>query len=245
MKRFTVAMLASAFACSLGAYAQSEKQPERQVEKQAHKQAEKQADKKTEKGAEAGGQMDPAMEAMMKAGAPGAQHKLLEQFEGTWIAEVKEFGTDGSVKSTSPGTMNCKMMFGGRYLHSEFESSFGGMTFKGAGTIGYNNLEKRVESTWVDSMSTQTMYMTGQWDAAGKVLTLTGECVDPTTSQRTTMKEVSTWSGKDACVQEMFDGKGVKVMEISYKRGPAREAKKEAKAEAKREKQTEKQVEKK
>jgi len=230
MKRMAMALLASV-ACASMAMGQAEQQPAKKVERQAQVSGQKQADKKTGDAAQPGGAMDPAMEAMMKAAAPGPQHKLLEQFEGSWIAEVKEFNTDGSVKSTSPGKMSCKMTLGGRFVHAECESSWEGMSFKGAGMMGYNNADKRVESMWVDSMGTGMLMMTGQWDDAGKVLTISGECTDPSNGQKMVMKEVTTWTGKDTCVQEMFDGKGQKMMQISYKRAE----KKDVKASEKRE----------
>lgn len=236
MKRLAFAMLFTSLAFSPLALAQTDKQPAKKdapavkVERNAKEQP-----KST----------NPAAEAWAKAGEVGPMHKLIAQYEGEWTTEAREFGTDGTPSSADKGKMSCKMVLGGRFLHSELDGRYKGQFFKGSGLMGYNNVDKRVESTWAESTGTGISMMTGQFDAAGKVLTLTGEYTDPVSGKKTTIKEVTTWTGPDAYKSEFFDEKGTKTMEISYTKGTgAKELKKEAKTEAKEEK-AEKKAEKK
>lgn len=161
-------------------------------------------------------------EAWEKAGQPGANHKLLSQFEGEWQAEAKEFMPGGGTPESTKGGLRCKMMFGGRYLHMEFEGKMHEKAYHGAGLMGYNNTDKKFETTWADSMNTALSVMSGTADAAGKVITLTGQCTDPTTNQKIAQREVWTITDKDHFRMDFYmtmGGQEMKAMEISYTRG--------------------------
>lgn len=165
-------------------------------------------------------EMGEAEQAWMEAGTPGEMHKWIAKGVGTWDATVKMM-MPGEPEQESKATVTTRMMFDGRYAHSRFQGSFMGQPFEGLSTLGYNKAAGRFESVWIDSMSTMTMFATGHLDAAGKVLTLTGEMMDPATKKPIKQKMVTTWKSDDRFVDEMYhemDGKEVKVMEIVYTR---------------------------
>lgn len=157
------------------------------------------------------------LDAMTKAGEPGAQHKHIEQFAGQWYTLVKQFSPDGAVQSEDKGSTVCKMVMGGRFLQSEYEGRFMGSPTRGGGLMGFNNAERRVESTWAESLGTGISYMTGSFDAEGKVLTLSSEYTGPD-GAKGTIKQVTRWTGKDTYTTEFTDAKGVKLMQIEYTR---------------------------
>ncbi len=172
-------------------------------------------------------EMGEAEKAWMESGEPGEMHKWIAKSAGTWDATVKMM-MPGQPEQESKATVTTHMIFDGRYAHSKFNGEFMGMPFEGLSTLGYNKAAGRFESVWIDSMSTMTMFATGKLDAAGKVLTLTGEMMDPATKKVIKQKMVTTWKSDDQYVDEMYheqDGKEVKVMEITYKRaqGAAKE----------------------
>lgn len=163
--------------------------------------------------------------AEMPEDKPGPMHEWLKHFEGEWSCVTKEFDPmSGKEAGGGTGTMTTKLAMGGRFLVNEYDGRWDGKFFRGMGTTGYNNALKRFESTWVDSMGTQTMFMTGTADAAGKVLTCTGDMIDPMSGQKITMKEVTTITAKDAHRQDFYitmNGKELKVMEIVSTKGKA------------------------
>lgn len=160
-------------------------------------------------------------EAWMKAGQPGANHKLLAQMEGEWSADTTEM-MPGGPEAKSKGQMRSKVVLDGRFLHMEYEGKAHGQPYRGAGTMGYNNTDKRFESTWSDSMGSATSFMTGQVDASGKVFTMTGEHTNPATGKKEATKEVITIVDNGHYTMDFFmtmEGKDVKVMTIAFERG--------------------------
>jgi hypothetical protein len=190
------------------------------------------AAKQDGKGAPPAGNADAMMKAWEEAAKPGPNHKLLEWFEGEWQAEVKDLSP--GMESSDKGTLTCKMVYGGRFLSMDYDGRFHGKFFRGGGMWGYNNTDKKFESSWADSMGSMISYMTGTVSADKKVFTLSGDMTDPTAGKKISQKEVITITGKDTYKQEFFMGEQ-KVMEISYTKGKAekREDKKDEKKEEK------------
>lgn len=219
--------------------------------KKEEKKAEKKEEGKAGGGAAAGAMPDEKamMEAWEKAGTPGEKHKWIEQFEGEWQASVVEYGMDGKPGAPEKGTMSNKMALGGRFAMMEFKGRAHGKFFYGHGMLGYNNTEKRFENTWVDSMSSNIMFMTGTTDSAGRVLTMAGECMDPMSKQKCTMREVTTIVDKNTMKSDFYmtmpGAPEAKMMEITYTKGAANAESKGEKKEEKAEKKEEKKAEKK
>lgn len=178
----------------------------------------------TKAGEAAAAQAPDQAEAMawMQAMTPGEMHTWLAKGAGTWNATVTAWMTPGGPPATNQGTMTTIMTLGGRYQHFQFKGEFANMPFEGAGTLGYNNVTGKFESTWMDNMSTGTMYLTGTYDKATRTMMLSGDFIDPVTKKNITQKEVSVWADDDHIKSEFFhkgaDGKDVKVMEIAYVR---------------------------
>jgi hypothetical protein len=158
---------------------------------------------------------------MMAAMSPNEHHKALETLAGDWDAKMSFTMAPGMPPSEGTGTMKAMMILGGRQLHQTFKGTFMGMPFEGAGTIGYNNVTKQVESTWADNMGTATMFSVGTMDPSLKSFTVTGSYDDPMQG-KVTMRQVTIITDKDHYKIEFFnkgsDGKEFKSGEITATR---------------------------
>jgi len=163
------------------------------------------------------------MKIMMDAGMPNENHKNIEQLAGEWDAVVKYRMAPDQPWSESKGEMSAHMVYDGRYLHQSFTGDMGGAPFKGTGLMAYNNVAKQYESTWIDSMSTGIMFMTGSYDATKKAFICGGDSFDPMQGgKKKHTRIITTITGPDSHSEEFFepgmDGKEFKVMEIAYTR---------------------------
>ena len=181
------------------------------------------ADEKSKSAKPAAGQMDEKamMEAMAKYSTPGPEHKALEQFVGTWDANVKMWMAPGAPPQESTGTAENKMALGGRFLEQHYEGTFMNQPFTGMGYTGYDLYKKQYIGTWMDSMGTSIMNSTGTADASG-TMTFTGKMDDPVAKKTQPFKETMRVVDNDHHVFEMWspgpDGKMFKMMEITYTR---------------------------
>jgi hypothetical protein len=154
---------------------------------------------------------------------PSEQHKLLQKGAGTWDAEITVFSPlEGEPPMKSKGIEKNELLQGGMWLLTRFEGEIVGMPYHGAGTTGYDPVEKKYVGTWVDSMSPHLLTSKGEYDAAKKILNSTAQGRDVTTGQPYTAKLVTRYPDDDNRAFEMYmvgpDGQQIKTMEIKYKR---------------------------
>ncbi len=153
--------------------------------------------------------------------SPPKQHKLLQKDVGTWDAEITLFPGEGAEPVKSKGTETCKLLKGGMWLVSHFEGEMAGMEFAGAGMFGYDPTEKKYVGTWADSMSPHMMIIKGDYDAATKTMTSTGEGKEPS-GGTFVAKLISRYLDDGTRTFEMHmrgpNGKFTKMMAIKYKR---------------------------
>lgn len=165
--------------------------------------------------------VDAATEAYMKAATPGAPHERLARLAGHWTTQVKAWFAPGQPAAESTGTMDVAPILGGRYVESVHKGQMMGQPFEGREIDGYDNVAGQYVSSWIDNMGTGVLMLTGQADASGKVVTMTGDFVDPATHKKMTYKGVSTLVDDDTMRYESYmvaGGKEAKVMEITAKR---------------------------
>ena len=165
---------------------------------------------------------DAMMKAWMDFATPGPAHKLLEEFAGSWDVKSKVWMMPGAPPTETAGTSENKMILGGRYLEQHYEGTMMGGPFSGVGVTGFDNYERKVVSTWIDSMGTGILTMTGNLDMAGKIITSWGLMNDPAEKRTMKAKSVVTWVDADHHKYEAWhegpDGKLLKDLEISYTR---------------------------
>lgn len=171
------------------------------------------------------GMTEADMEACMQAATPGPMHAWLAERVGTWTGKCKMWmGPDAAEPLASECTTTFATAMDGRFLKSETNGEMAGMgPFTAMGIYGFDNVSQKFQSTWIDNWGTGMMTGTGERSSDGKKVTwdFTYNC--PMTKKACKMKEIETFTGKDAFTLEMHatdpkSGKEYKMMEISYTR---------------------------
>ncbi|HNX51690.1 MAG TPA: DUF1579 domain-containing protein [Thermoanaerobaculaceae bacterium] len=162
------------------------------------------------------------MEAWMKVATPGDDHKFLDPMVGSWNVKMTSWETPGGPPTSSTGTTERVWVLGGRFVQESFKGEFSGMPFEGLGYTGYDNVKKKYTATWMDSMGTMTMILTGSADRAAKTITMSGQMDDVMTGKPITVRSVTRLLDKDKQVYEMYgpdkSGTPFKMMEVVYSR---------------------------
>jgi Protein of unknown function (DUF1579) len=161
---------------------------------------------------------DAMMQEMMKLAAPGEHHKRLQTLAGNWTTHSKAWLAPNQPPIENDGVMEASLILGGRYLVSHHTGSFMGMPFEGQAIAGYDNVSKKYVENWVDNMGTGILNLSGTCDEGCKVLTETGEMVDPATGTKGQYKAVTTFVDANNFRYEAFyvdaSGHSAKVMEM-------------------------------
>ena len=165
---------------------------------------------------------DAMMKAWMASATPGAPHKALDRFTGSWTVQAKTWMAPGAPPTETAGTSENKMILGGRYLEQHYEGTVMGQPFSGVGVTGFDNYKKKFFGTWVDSMSTAVMVTEGTSDKSGNVITSWGTMNDVAEKRAMKVKTVVAFVDADHHTYESWhtnaDGKSLKDLEIHYTR---------------------------
>jgi hypothetical protein len=129
------------------------------------------------------------MKAMMEAGIPAEQHKMLAKSSGTWIGDISMWMADGAPPMKTTGTTVNTMVLNGLYQQSKHTGDMMGQKFEGMSTVAYDKTEKKYVSTWIDNMGTGILVMTGDWDNGSNTLNLSGKMKNPANGLDCTMRE--------------------------------------------------------
>jgi hypothetical protein len=152
---------------------------------------------------------------------PGAMHKWLANFNGTWDVEMTSYMNPANPEK-SAGTGSYSSIMNGLYQVGDFKSSMMGMPFQGHSITGYDNAKKLFISTWVDNFGSGIIYMTGTYDEATKTLNLKGSQTDPVTGKDAVIREEMKIINDDTYNLLMYgpgpDGKEMLFMSGVFKR---------------------------
>lgn len=169
-------------------------------------------------------EMDAMMKKWMEAATPGEPHKKLNDMVGTWQTTMRSWDKGPDAEPTvSKGTSEVKWVLDGRFLEQTMKGEMMGMPFNGIGFTGYDNINKKYVSVWMDNSSTGLYTTEGTMSKDGKVLTMVGKMDDVTTGEHDKyMKYVHRFISKDKQTFEFHDlslpeGK-TRVGEIEYVR---------------------------
>ncbi len=160
-------------------------------------------------------------DAMAKYGAPSAEHEMLAKREGSWRCTTKMWMAPGAPPEEHEGEATMQMIMGGRYLFQQFNMTFNGMDFEGAGLTAYDRMSGEYQSIWVDNMSTAILWSTGK-EKNGQCV-MKGKSPDMMTGKYVPMRTVERMVDDNTFVMEMYmpgeGNKDFKSMEITYTRG--------------------------
>jgi Protein of unknown function (DUF1579) len=162
------------------------------------------------------------MEAWQKASTPGEPHKKLDALVGTFDARVRSTVDPSKPPEDSVGTSVNSWVLGGRYVEQQYDGAFMGEPFTGIGFTGYDNVQKKYVSVWMDTAGTGMMWMTAASDKSGKSLSGSARIWDPVTGKPVTVESKTIITDNDHHSFEMWgkapNGKTTKLMEIQYTR---------------------------
>jgi len=172
------------------------------------------------------GEMTPEMAEMMekitKAGTPGEHHDHIARLAGDWTVKTKMWETPEAEAIEGEGKASNRMIMGGRFLQSEYESTWMGEPFHGMGIEGFDNVLEKHIGIWFDTAGTTMLQFVGECAKDGMVMTSVSEFTDPMTGGATTMKGTTTVVTDDVYTFESWspgpDGKPFKSMELTYTR---------------------------
>jgi hypothetical protein len=155
---------------------------------------------------------------------PGPEHKLLASLAGAYEAKVKAYFDPSKGPDESTGTMERKLIMGGRFLQEKYEGKAMGQPFFGMGIMGYDKLKKKYTAVWIDTMTTSIMHSLGTYDADKKTFTYVSDEIDPYTGKKMKTRDVLKIVSDKEQLQEMFsrpsegEGPEMKMLEIRYTR---------------------------
>jgi hypothetical protein len=132
------------------------------------------------------------MERMMRSMQPGEHHRALDVLLGTWEGSVSFWMAPDTEPMVSAGTVTREWAMDGRFIveHVDADGMAPGERFKGMGIVGYNTIENRYESAWIENMATWISTANGSYDASSKTFTFEGDMLNPMTGQREWMRHV-------------------------------------------------------
>lgn len=162
------------------------------------------------------------MELWQKVSTPSANHKLLEQYVGTWKAEARLWKDSSLPPEITNATSRFSMVMGGRFLQQEYQGSMMGTPFFGRGLFGYDNAQDIFVSSWIDTAGTGIMSSSGKLNPSSKKIELSGSFYCPVAKKPLASREIMSLIDKNRFVFEMYGpsqtGEEMKMMEIVYTR---------------------------
>ena len=161
-----------------------------------------------------------AMEVYMKMGAVTENHEFLKKYVGGWDCQVKGWMAPGQPPTVSHGSFQGEMRLDGRFLFMDFKGEMFGQPFAGMQIIGFDNMQQKYISLWLDN--TSTFIFTTSGTRQDNVVSESGLWPDALTGSQSAVKARTTWINADEYLYEQFmvmaDQSEFKSMEMSCKR---------------------------
>lgn len=151
----------------------------------------------------------------------GPEHVVLASRAGTYDVQVHCLASADGPESDSKGVADLEVIMEGRFVKQSFEGEFNGQKFKGLEICGYDRVTGKYSSFWCDSISTVSMYLTGEGKNDGKIVEFKGQSIDPESKKVLHVRNVLREKSPDEFTFEMYcdkEGSEKKTMEMTYKR---------------------------
>lgn len=161
------------------------------------------------------------MDKWMAYMTPGEMHQVLAKTDGVWNEELTMWGTPDATPMKMSATCENKMIMGGRYQEARHSGNFNNMPFEGYSLMGYDNIKKVFETTWIDNMGTGTIHMEGTYDTVTRTVNLQGKEIDPMSGNEINIRQTIRFVDDNNQLVQMFatqNGQEYKTMEIKLTR---------------------------
>ncbi len=157
-----------------------------------------------------------AMEAYAKAMAVTENHAQLKFFIGTWDVKSTMWTFPGTPPTNSQNSAEATSILGGRFIATKIKGTMMGQPFEGIQIVGYDNMQNKYITFWIDSSSTAFFLLSGTYEPANKTWSDGGQWADPM-GGTTRVRSVTKILGPDEYVYEMYmempEGKEFKSLE--------------------------------
>jgi hypothetical protein len=161
--------------------------------------------------------MGKAIEIAM---TPGEEQKRLTPMIGTFDVKIRTWVIPAGTPIESTASMVSTWVLDGRYVQSMLAGEVAGAPFNGIGYIGYDNIAKTYQTTWMDTGSTGMVWYKGNFDTAGKSATMKASVLNPLTAKSSPVElRLSIEPNGDHLTELWGQGQGaklVKLMELRY-----------------------------
>ncbi len=152
---------------------------------------------------------------------PGPQHAWLMSNVGEWHADCTFFlgPEQPPMKSTATDSV---VAHGPFFVLGRFAGEMFGAPMVGLATLGFDPLQDRFVSTWIDSFSPHLYHFTGQLDASGKRLEMRARAPMPGAGTLTDWRSTEEHRDDGTRVFEMYltvpGGPEMKISTHVYRR---------------------------
>jgi len=167
-------------------------------------------------------EVDPMQTVMEQYMVPGPEHKRLAEFVGEWNCKALMWMEPGGEPMETVGEAVNRLILGGRYLYSEYTSTFMGQPFNGIGITGYDRFNGKYVSMWIDTLSTGMYLSAGTYGAGDNPAEDFGVMDDYLAGGQVKVRNVTTLIDHNTHKFDMYitgpDGKEFKNMEMVYTR---------------------------
>jgi len=162
----------------------------------------------------------PMARALENAMTPGEGQKRLDPLIGTFNVAIKIWVTpEGPPIETTAASVNTWVL-GGRFVQMMLNGDAPNAPFSGTGHIGYDNVSKNYQASWMDTGSTAITLYTGKLDAAGKSALMKGSIANAITGKPSPVELRMSINADGSHLTQLWgQGKGskmVKLMELRY-----------------------------
>jgi hypothetical protein len=162
------------------------------------------------------------MQAWQKAATPAEGHKRLEALVGTFDAKMRSTIDPNRPPEDSVGTSTNTWVLNGRYVEQEYDGEFMGEPYRGIGYTGYDNIQKKYVSVWMDTAGTGMMFLTSAADKSGKTINGSARIWDPLSEKPLPVESKIVVTDNDHYSFELWgkapNGKLMKLIDIQYTR---------------------------
>lgn len=160
------------------------------------------------------------MDAWVAASSPCEEHHRLEPMIGSWNAKTSVWFGPGD-PMVSAGVVTKRWALDGRFILHDYTGDQTPMgRFSGMGILGYNNISKKHQSVWIDTMSTSMLVQSGGWE--GDALVVEGDQHESVSLGTVRVRSVTRIVSNDRHTFENYvtgpDGKEMRTLEVIHSR---------------------------
>lgn len=151
-------------------------------------------------------ELQKAAEVYARLGAVNENHAYFGAFSGQWSVTTTMWPMPGMPPTVSNNDVRGELLMGGRFLKMSWSGMMMGQPFEGLQIIGFDNLQNKYITFWIDNTSTAFFLTMGTRDAAAKTMTEEGLWPDPMTGGKVKVRAVTKVLGADEFTYEMYMG---------------------------------------